>query len=97
MFRTIAVALLASTLLAAPAFAQGTAVAPKAPATHSAVHSGHDAMAKVTKAKKVSKHKVKKAKVSHVRHINHVKHAKHATVRHMARANWKQATPTNNF
>ena len=72
MFKTFAAVLLAASMLTAPAFAQGTAPAPSAPATQMT-------KAPAVKVVKAKKHAVKKH--VHVRkHVRHVRHARH--VRH---------------
>ena len=64
MLKTFTAALIAASMLTAPAFAQGTAPAPSAPATQ------------VTKAPAVKVVKAKKH--AHVRkHVRHVRHARH--------------------
>jgi|SRR3954453_6957420 hypothetical protein len=69
MFKTFTAALIAASMLTAPAFAQGTAPAPSAPATQMT-------KAPATKVVKTSKHKVKKH--AHVRkHVKQVRHARH--------------------
>ena len=69
MLKTFTAALIAASMLTAPAFAQGTAPAPSAPATQVTKAPA----AKVVKAKK---HAVKKH--VHVRkHVRHVRHARH--------------------
>jgi len=69
MLKTFTAALIAASMLTAPAFAQGTAPAPSAPATQVTKAPA----AKVVKAKK---HAVKKH--AHVRkHVRHVRHARH--------------------
>jgi hypothetical protein len=69
MLKTFSAALIAASMLTAPAFAQGTAPAPTAPATQ---------MTKAPAAKvvKANKHAVKKH--AHVRkHVRHVRYARH--------------------
>jgi hypothetical protein len=71
MLKTFTAALLAASMLTAPAFAQGTAPAPSAPATQMTKPT-------VTKdsAAKVKKHAVKKH--AHVRkHVRHARHGRH--------------------
>jgi hypothetical protein len=68
MLKTFAAALIAASMLTAPAFAQGTAPAPSAPATQMT-----KAPVKVVKAKK---HAVKKH-VQVRKHVRHVRHARH--------------------
>jgi hypothetical protein len=69
MFKTFAAVLLAATMLTAPAFAQGTAPAPTAPATQMT-------KAPAVKVVKANKHAVKKH--VHVRkHVKHVRYARH--------------------
>src|SRR3954471_4720795 len=71
MFKTFTAALIAASMLTAPAFAQGTAPAPSAPATQMTKPT-------VTKdsAAKVKKHAVKKH--AHVRkHVRHARHGRH--------------------
>jgi len=74
MLRTFAAALLAASMLTAPACAQGTAPAPSAPATQMTKPTvTKDSAAKVVKAKK---HAVKKH--AHVRkHVRHARHGRH--------------------
>jgi hypothetical protein len=70
MFKTFTAALIAASMLTAPAFAQGTAPAPTAPATQMTKAPA----AKVVKAKK----HVKVTKHAHVRkHVRHVRYARH--------------------
>jgi hypothetical protein len=70
MFKTFTAALIAASMLTAPAFAQGTAPAPTAPATQMTKAPA----AKVVKAKK----HVKVTKHAHVRkHVKHVRYARH--------------------
>ena len=72
MLKTFAAVLIAASMLTAPAFAQGTAPAPSAPATQMT-------KAPAVKVVKAKKHAVKKH--VHVRkHVRHVRHARH--VRH---------------
>jgi hypothetical protein len=66
MLKTFTAALIAASMLTAPAFAQGTAPAPTAPATQTTKAPA----AKIVKAKK---HAVKK----HVHVRKHVRHARH--------------------
>ena len=66
MFKTFAAVLIAASMLTAPAFAQGTAPAPSAPATQMTKTPA----VKVVKAKK---HAVKK----HVHVRKHVRHGRH--------------------
>ena len=103
MFRKITVALLATTLFAAPVLAQSTmstASAPvsqpvKTPTAKTTVNTAKPIFAKahvkahkVTKISKVKKHKVKKVKVAkHVKHMVVVKHHMHA--------NAKPSTPSH--
>ena len=99
MFRKITVALLASTLIAAPVFAQSTVPSARAPATQAikipvtktTIKSAKPVFAKahiVHKVAKVKKHKVKKLKVT--------KHAKHMPVaKHVIHVTAKPATPTH--
>jgi len=69
MLKTFTAALIAASMLTAPAFAQGTAPAPSAPATQMT-------KAPVVKVVKAKKHSVKKH--AHVRkHVRHVRHARH--------------------
>jgi hypothetical protein len=78
MIKTIASALVAASLLAGPAFAQGTAPGAAAPAA-----AYHVKTVKHTSAHKI--HKVKKH-VALKHHRKHVKHAKHQakTLKHQA-------------
>src|SRR3954471_4598625 len=83
MFKTFAAVLVAASVLTAPAFAQGTAPAPSAPATQMTKAP----TAKVVKAKKHSKVK----KHAHVRkHVKHVRHARHGR-HHVKHASAKPA------
>src|SRR3954466_6657462 len=69
MLKTFTAALIAASMLTAPAFAQGTAPAPSAPATQVTKAPA----AKVVKAKK---HVVKKH--AHARkHVRHARHGRH--------------------
>jgi len=69
MLKTFTAALIAASMLTAPAFAQGTAPAPSAPATQVTKAPA----AKVVKAKK---HAVKKH--AHARkHVRHARHGRH--------------------
>jgi hypothetical protein len=90
MFRKITVALLATTLIAAPVFAQSTMSTARAPATQ-AVNTAKPVFAKAHathKVVKVKKHKVKKIKVAkHAKRMHVAKHAVHAAA--------KPATPTH--
>jgi hypothetical protein len=71
MLKTFAAVLLAASMLTAPAFAQGTAPAPSAPATQmTKAPVAKDSAVKIVKAKK---HAVKK----HVHVRKHVRHARH--------------------
>ena len=103
MFRKITIALLASTLIAAPVLAQSTMSAAPAPvsqpvkstAVKTNAHTAKTIFAKahvkahkVTKISKVKKHKVKKVKVA--KHVNHVVVAKHRS-----HANAKTSTPSH--
>src|SRR3954451_21094310 len=82
-FKTFAAVLVAASVLTAPAFAQGTAPAPTAPATQMTKAP----TAKVVKAKKHSKVK----KHAHVRkHVKHVRHARHGR-HHVKHASAKPA------
>jgi hypothetical protein len=99
MFRKITIALLASTLIAVPVFAQSTMSTARAPATQPAkifvvkttTNTNKPVFAKahaVHKVAKVMKHKVKK--------INVAKHAKHMTVKkHVIHLSAKPATPAH--
>src|SRR3954454_3601065 len=70
MFKTFTAALIAASMLTAPAFAQGTAPAPSAPATQST-------KAPAVKTVKAKKH-VKVKKHAHVRkHVRHARHGRH--------------------
>lgn len=76
MLKTFAAVLIAASMLTAPAFAQGTAPAPSAPATQMTKAPA----VKVVKAKKhaVKKHVQKNAHVrKHVRHVRHARHVRH--------------------
>jgi hypothetical protein len=81
MLTKFAVALIAATMLTAPALAQSTTPTPAAPATQSNKPSA-------VKTVNVSKHKhVKKAGIHrHARHVKHVRHARHGRhhVKHVA-------------
>ena len=69
MFKTFAAVLVAASVLTAPAFAQGTAPAPTAPATQMT-------KAPAVKVVKAEKHAVKKH--AHVRkHVRHARHGRH--------------------
>jgi hypothetical protein len=69
MTKTFAAVLIAASMLTAPAFAQGTAPAPTAPATQMT-------KAPAVKVVKANKHVVKKH--AHVRkHVRHVRYARH--------------------
>jgi hypothetical protein len=69
MLKTFTAALIAASMLTAPAFAQGTAPAPTAPATQ---------MTKAPAAKVVKANKDTVKKHAHVRkHVRHVRHARH--------------------
>jgi hypothetical protein len=72
MLKTFAAALIAASMLTAPAFAQGTAPAPSAPATQMT-----KAPAKVVKAKKHYKVKKHVHVRKHVRHVRHARHGRH--------------------
>ena len=79
MTKTFAAVLIAASMLAAPAFAQGTAPAPTAPATQMTKTPA----VKVVKAEKpaVKKHAhVRK----HVRHVRYARHGRHHVVRHVS-------------
>jgi len=82
MLKTFAAVLLAASMLTAPAFAQGTAPAPSAPATQ---------MTKAPAAKvvKADKHAVKKHAAVR-RHVKHVRYARHD--RHIGRHHVKQVS-----
>jgi hypothetical protein len=96
MFRKLTIALLATTLLAAPVLAQSTMGTAGAPATQPAkivavkttAHTApifakaHVKTHKVTKISKVKKHKVKKVKVAkHVKHMTVSKHRIHMSAK----------------
>ena len=96
MFRKITVALLATTLLATPVFAQSSISAARAPATQPAkvpvmkttINTAKPVFAKahkIHKVVKVKKHKVKKLKVA--KHMPVAKHVVHVTA--------KPATPSH--
>lgn len=88
MFRTLAAAAVAVSLIAGPALAQGTAPTTNAaPMTTSqpAKVEAQKPVAKVdaTKVKATTKHAHKAMK--HVKHVKHIKHVKHAKrVKHSA-------------
>lgn len=85
MFKKLTIALIASTLLAAPALAQTPMTSPRAPATAVKVDATKPVFAKAHKAKvgKVKKHKVKKLKITkHAKHSKHFAVAKPATPAH---------------
>ena len=71
MLKTFAAALIAASMLTAPAFAQGTAPAPTAPATQ--MTKAPVAKTPAVKVVKANKHAVKK----HVRHVRHARHGRH--------------------
>lgn len=79
MFKKITVALIASTLFAAPIYAQSTMRSQNgAPATVGKITTAKPVFAKAQKTVKVKKHKVKKVKIGkHVKHVKHVSVAKH--------------------
>ena len=93
MFRKLTIALLATTLLAAPVLAQSTMGTAGAPATQPAktvavkttAHTAKPIFAKAHKATKISKvkkHKVKKIKVAkHVKHMTVSKHRIHMSAK----------------
>ena len=70
MLKTFAAALIAASMLTAPAFAQGTAPAPSAPATQMT-------KAPVVKVVKAKRHSVKKHHAHVRKHVRHVRYARH--------------------
>jgi hypothetical protein len=87
MLKTFAAALIAASMLTAPAFAQGTAPAPSAPATQATKATvTKDSAVKVVKAKK---HSVKVKKHVHAR--KHVRHARHQGRHHVKHVSAKPA------
>ena len=95
MSRNFAVALLAATLLTAPAFAQGTPNADtKAPAAAATTPSSKTDQ-KTVAAKPTQKPTQKSASVHkrhrHVAHLNHVKHVAH--VKHVKPEKYVKAVP----
>ena len=73
MFKKVAVALVAASLLAAPAFAQGTMSSNTTPAV------AHNTKAAVKHKVAVKSHKMKRhASLHHRKHVKHVKHVKQA-------------------
>jgi hypothetical protein len=69
MLKTFAAVLIAASMLTAPAFAQGTAPAPTAPATQ---------MTKAPAVKVVKAEKKSVKKHAHVRkHVRHARHGRH--------------------
>ena len=68
MLKTFVAALLAASMLTAPAFAQGTAPAPSAPATQ---------MTKAPAAKATAVKVVKADKKSVKKHVRHARHGRH--------------------
>jgi hypothetical protein len=84
MFKSFAAVLIAASMLTAPAFAQGTAPAPTAPAQQMTKAPVKAPAVKVVKAKKhvkVTKHAhVRK----HVRHVRYARHGRHHVVRHVS-------------
>lgn len=103
MFKKITIALLASTLIGAPAFAKNTILGSQAtqPAAKSTINMTSPAKVKIAKVSKVKKHKAKKIKVAkhaiHAKHVKHVKHVKHAPAgKHIVHATTKQTMPSHN-
>ena len=77
MLKSFTAALIAASMLTAPAFAQGTAPAPTAPATQMTKAPVKAPAVKVVKAKKhaVKKHYAHVRK--HVRHVHYARHGRH--------------------
>ncbi|MFI4961075.1 MAG: hypothetical protein ACHP82_06435 [Hyphomicrobiales bacterium] len=83
MFRKLAVALVATSLLAGPVLAQGTSTAPASisQSVAKADTAKSTTTANVKHASKTTKHTAKMLKhrnhFAHVKHVKNVKHAKH--------------------
>ena len=83
MFRKLAVALVATSLLAGPVLAQGTSTAPASTSqpVAKADTAKSNKTANVKHAGKTTKHTAKMLKhrkhFAHVKHVKHVKHANH--------------------
>jgi hypothetical protein len=84
MFRNLTIALLATTLLAAPVLAQTTSLTARGPATQpvkipmikpTATTTAEPVAAKLHKIVRIKKHNVKKVKVA--KHVKHSQGAKH--------------------
>ena len=91
MFKKITIALLASSLLSAPVFAQSTMRAQSgAPATAITIKHAKSASTKAHVVK-VKKHKAKKIKIAKHKHAKHVVIAKHS--KHIATT--KPTTPAH--
>ena len=85
MFKNLSAALIAASLIAGPALAQGNAPTTAPATTTPAKIVKHDATAKVKKSKRHVSHAVKHRK--HIAHVKHVKKIKHVRVhgKHVAK------------
>jgi len=89
MFRTLAAAVVAASLIAGPALAQTPASTGNAPVTTSQPAAKADAVKPAVKLVKKTKHHTVRI-VKHVKHVKHARHFKHFNhvkqVKHPAKA-----------